>query len=111
MTLRERVPYPALALILCGLGGVLVLPARLEASLPDRQTITVEETPARASVNGKYRLLLRELRLPQDINNYQEFCDYGFWNGNAYAGFQNLPPGYWVYVYPNWYIWGECTQP
>jgi len=32
-------------------------------------------------------------------------ADWGYWTGTQHAGFQNLPSGHWVYVYPKWYIW------
>ncbi len=59
------------------------------------------------SVNGKYRRLLRKLYLPQDQSSYKNFTDYGVWSGTSYRQFTNLPKGYWVYVYPHWYIWAE----
>jgi hypothetical protein len=60
-----------------------------------------------ASVNGKYSNLLKTLNVPGDQAQYGNFYEWGYWNGNAYAGYSNLPPGYWVYVYPNWYVWGS----
>ena len=41
--------------------------------------------------------------------NYKDFTDYGYCECSAWGGHQNLPNGYWVYVCPNWYIWGEET--
>lgn len=64
-----------------------------------------------ASVNGKYARLLRVIEVPADRNQYGEFNDHGHWQGNAWAGYTNLPPGYWVYVYPDWYIWGDQQDP
>jgi hypothetical protein len=63
----------------------------------------------RASVEGKYRDLRRIIPVPADKQNHTEFCDYGMYNGTAYAGYNDLPAGYWVYVYPHWYIWGETN--
>ena len=60
-----------------------------------------------ASVNGKYYNLLNTLYVPQDKGSYGDFYDWGYWSGSSYAGYTNLTPGYWVYVYPNWYIWGN----
>jgi hypothetical protein len=59
-----------------------------------------------ASADGKYCQLLRKIRVPQDESTYGAFDDYGYWAGDCWAGYTNLPPGYWVYVAPNWYIWG-----
>jgi hypothetical protein len=60
-----------------------------------------------ASVNGKYAKLLKKIEVPADRKEYGEFNDYGYWNNTEYAGYQNLPKGYWVYVAPSWFIWGE----
>ncbi|MGF1583667.1 MAG: hypothetical protein ACFCD0_30490 [Gemmataceae bacterium] len=62
------------------------------------------------SANGKYQQLLRKLYVPQDKLTYKEFTDFGSWQGTSYQGFDNLPVGYWVYVYPYWYIW-ESRNP
>lgn len=66
--------------------------------------------PAKASADGKYQKLLRRIRVPRDKQNYSDFSDYGHYDGNEWAGYTDLPPGYWVYVYPHWYIWGEQKQ-
>jgi hypothetical protein len=81
-----------------------------DESGPDPANPRVESPVERASVGGKYRKLLREIKVPQDFATYRYFSDYGHYEGTEWAGYTNLPPGYWVYVYPNWYIWGECTQ-
>lgn len=60
-----------------------------------------------ASVNGKYYNLLRTIYVPSDQNSYGNFYEWGYWSGSSWKGHTNLPPGYWVYVYPNWYIWGN----
>jgi hypothetical protein len=79
--------------------------------LPDPNQARVEEPPQLPSVHGKYRVLLRKIHVPQDTNAYGKFTDYGMYTGNAWAGYNDLPPGYWVYVYPNWYIWRDCVKP
>lgn len=65
--------------------------------------------PPRAGADGKYASLLRVLPVPDDQAAYGEFNDWGHWTGNSYAGHDNLPPGYWVYLHPNWYIWRELA--
>jgi hypothetical protein len=60
-----------------------------------------------ASVNGKYYNLLMTLNVPQDQASYGNFYDWGYYTGTSYAGYNNIPAGYWVYVYPNWYVWGN----
>jgi hypothetical protein len=59
-----------------------------------------------ASADGKYEDLLRTIHVPGDRTTYGAFDDFGYWDDTAWAGYTNLPPGYWVYVAPNWYIWG-----
>ena len=57
---------------------------------------------------AKYNRLLKTIAVEKDKDNYGEFHDYGYWNGTSYAGHENLPPGYWVYVTPNWHIFGDA---
>jgi hypothetical protein len=61
----------------------------------------------KASVNGKYYNLLKVINVPQDKGSYGDFDDYGYYSSTSYAGYTNVPAGYWVYVYPDWYIWGN----
>ncbi len=71
----------------------------------------VEGLPlSKASLNGKYRNLLRAIAVPQDKQNYTEFKEWGYYTGTEYYGHKNLPAGHWVYVYPRWYIWGEKVK-
>lgn len=63
----------------------------------------------KAEAGGKYAMLLRQIKVPEDLAGYGEFNDYGTWTGSEYAGNHDLPPGYWVYVYPHWYIWRDQT--
>src|SRR5262249_35205340 len=55
------------------------------------------------------------IRVPDDFPSYSAFSDYGFSQTPSWGGFSGLPPGYWVYVYPHWFIWkessGEQTPP
>ena len=69
--------------------------------------VTVTPEMNAASVNGKYSNLLMTLYVPQDQASYGNFYDWGYYTGTSYAGYNNIPPGYWVYVYPNWYVWGN----
>jgi HEAT repeat protein len=73
---------------------------------PDNKALT-DAAPAKARVNGKYAKLLRRLKVPQDRQTYMDFNDYGQYPATDYAGYTKIPEGYWVYVYPYWYIWGE----
>jgi hypothetical protein len=62
---------------------------------------------AKASVNGKYRNLLKTFSVPRDRDGYGQFFESGYADYKAHAGYTDLPPGYWVYVSPNWYIWED----
>lgn len=64
---------------------------------------------SKATVNGKYRRLLRRVHVPMDRQNYTDFKDYGHYQATDYGGEKAIPAGYWVYVYPYWYIWAEVA--
>ena len=84
----------------------------------DLEKLPVSERPAelsaaeariKAAVDGKYRRLLKKIEVRDDLQQYGAFHDFGFWDKSSeYKGHSDLLPGYWVYVYPNWYIWGEA---
>ena len=65
--------------------------------------------PPQAHVWGKYGTLLRKLTIPEDAEQYTRFHDYGHWPGTEWRNHKGLPAGHWVYVYPHWYIWRDCT--
>lgn len=69
------------------------------------------EARIKASVDGKYRRLVKKIEVRDDFQKFGAFNDYGPWEGSEYAGHKDLPPGNWVYVYPNWYIWAEAIVP
>ncbi|MEM6473519.1 MAG: hypothetical protein AAF802_28425, partial [Planctomycetota bacterium] len=68
-------------------------------------TLPLEQAKEVASVEGKYSGLLKSFESPADFDGYGPFHDYGKWNGKQWGDESDLPPGYWVYVYPRWYIW------
>ncbi len=61
----------------------------------------------KAAMNGKYKNLSRVLLVPNDRSSCDRFTDFGFWNGTAYSDVTDLKPGYWVYVYPRWFVWSD----
>jgi hypothetical protein len=63
------------------------------------------------SVHGKYSTLLRKLKVDQDRAAYSDFNDYGYYPATDYAGYTGIPAGYWVYVYPYWYVWADVNNP
>jgi hypothetical protein len=100
--------------LVLGASLLLVAPGSLPClASPDDQTaldparVEVETINPQASAHGKYRTLLRRIRCPEDRAAYHDFNDYGMYTGTAWHNYTNLPPGYWVYVYPDWYIWQD----
>ncbi|MBN2492528.1 MAG: terpene cyclase/mutase family protein [Planctomycetes bacterium] len=74
---------------------------------PDPKDLEADIRVAKAG--GKYAELLAVLRVPDDLARYGAFHDFGRWSAAAYAGHENLPRGYWVYVHPNWFLWGKLA--
>jgi len=69
-------------------------------------SIAKSQIPNKASANGKYSNLLQTLKCRNDRKQYGNFKDFGYWAGGAWCG-QKGKAGYWVWVYPNWYIWSN----
>ncbi len=94
---------------LAGQGGGLEAP---ELKGPVARPAEIDSGAARikAGVDGKYRRLLKKIEVQDDFRRFRGFHDYGYWDGTEYAGQTDLLPGFWVYVYPHWYIWGEELQ-
>lgn len=86
-------------------GVLLLLPALLlwGLSLPPARAQTIPEA---AHVAGKYSQLLKILPCAADQENYGDFADSGYFEATPWCG-QQAPAGHWVYVAPNWYIWGQ----
>jgi hypothetical protein len=63
-----------------------------------------------SSANGKYSNLIQKLHCPSDQKRYGKYRDYGYWGGGAWCG-QKGQPGYWVWVYPFWYVWSDKGIP
>ena len=65
----------------------------------------------KARVQGKYKVLLRQIKAPEDRAAHSEFQDLGLRQSTEWKGQRGLPIGYWVYVYPYWYIWRDVASP
>jgi hypothetical protein len=78
-------------------------------TVPRPQPLALREALAKARVNGKYAELLEIFAVESDYRSYSAFHDFGHYPATSYAGQADLPEGYWVYVYPNWYIWKTKT--
>lgn len=96
---------------LAGQGGELAPPAGVEGSTERPAELDATNARVKASADGKYRRLLKKVEVRDDFRRFGAFHDYGHWDGTEYSGHSDLLPGYWVYVYPNWYIWGQDTTP
>jgi RNA polymerase sigma factor (sigma-70 family) len=79
------------------------------ASKDDKPDTALEEALAKARCNGKYAMLLHQFKVEKDRDTYKEFQDVGPRDLREYAGQTNLSKGFWVYVYPYWYIWRDLT--
>ncbi len=86
----------------------LGLVAQAESLMGQQRPIPAAATDS--TVGGKYKSLLRRLHVPGDSEKYGQFNDYGHADTKSYAGSDNLPEAYWVYVAPYWYLWAETTQ-
>ncbi len=97
-----------LAVVVAGAGvwaGASLNGVRADATAPS----DLEQSFKKAQVDGKYDMLLRQIKVEKDAENYGDFKDYGFSNTPEYADQKDLPAGYWVYVAPYWYIWRDLT--
>lgn len=93
----ERQPKQIVAALIV---GTLILSGVVQGEEPKAANDRLQ-----ASLNGKFKTLLKEINVPQDEENYGKFHDWGYWSGKSWAKHNNLPAGYWVYVAPSWYIW------
>lgn len=93
---QESSPAPG-----AGLGRIVqrIAPAKSESPAAGN--------PDRPAPHSRYRTLLKKLDVPEDQQRFGDFCDWGYWSGSQYAGQDHLPPGYWVYLAPKWYIFKE----
>lgn len=65
----------------------------------------VQAQPISASVDGRYEDLEQVLYCPQARGEYGSFNEYGYWEGGVVCDDEYGSAGYWVYDFPNWYIW------
>ena len=70
-------------------------------------TLGLEAALKKATADGKYEMLLRQIKVEKDPNADADFQDAGYREQREYAGHADLPNGHWVYVAPYWYIWRD----
>lgn len=78
-------------------------------SIETPQPLSLDAGRIRAKVGSKYAKLLKTIEVPADWERYGTFNEFGHWSGDSYAGHKSLPEAYWVYVYPNWFLWEKQT--
>jgi beta-lactamase regulating signal transducer with metallopeptidase domain len=126
MIMREGVTcrVPVRGVLAIGVLALMVLPGwspgpKAEPPKPeDKPPVVVKRSDhdrqlkaalKEARVNGKYQMLLRQIKVAEDVDQYTEFNDYGFSQTSSYRGYDNLPAAYWVYVDPYWYLWRDLA--
>ena len=57
-----------------------------------------------ASADYQYSDLLQVVNCPTDYGAYGDHNNYGYWSGGSWCN-QIGESGYWVWEYPNWYVW------
>jgi hypothetical protein len=66
------------------------------------------------TVGGKYSDLLHKIPCPEDKSDHGNFEDWSNggkkWEKTEYQDYTDLKPGYWVWVYPHWYVWAKTTE-
>jgi hypothetical protein len=87
--------------------GLVVVVVAAAAQDNDPAPIPLDQALKKAGVNGKYQMLLRQIRVESDLRDFGLFHDFGFNKQAECAGHKELPAGHWVYVYPYWYIWRD----
>jgi hypothetical protein len=91
--------------------ALLVLPgASAEKQPQTADEPALEAALKKARVNGKYEMLLRQIKVVKDRDRYSAFRDTGLQDRVEYAGHKDLAKGHWVYVAPYWYIWRDLAK-
>jgi len=108
--MRHRLGWSALLVGLLVLGGLFALRQFNGAHAAPPAADALEEAFKKARAEGKYRMLLHQIKVDKDAETYGQFKDLGHQTRTEYAGQKELSPGYWVYVAPYWYVWRDKTS-
>src|SRR5437016_1283643 len=71
------------------------------------QPLPLDQSLKKAQMGGKYRMLLKMLKVPDAVKEYTAFKDYGYSTQSELGDYKDIPKGFWVYVHPYWYIWRD----
>ncbi|MGV3720179.1 MAG: hypothetical protein ACO1SX_04645 [Actinomycetota bacterium] len=104
--MRRWIGAASVLMLAAGSFGATRVAAELIRGAP-AAVIPADQAVRKASVDGKYDTLLAVIRVPADLGAYTTFNDWGHSATPEWGGFKGLPTGYWVYVYPHWYIWQD----
>src|SRR5262245_22247043 len=100
----KRFALPAVIAVF--LGGGLWLTADSPKPSADAE---LAQLLKKASAGGKYRMLIGQIKVDNE-KDAGDFKDLGLQSRTEYAGFKDLPKGYWVYAKPYWYIWRDLKS-
>ena len=65
----------------------------------------------KARVGDRYGNLLRRFKVADDVKDYSLFAEIGYFDAYPiYKGHKDIPPGFWVYAYPYWYVWERSNR-
>jgi hypothetical protein len=90
--------------------GVMVAGLFVGSTPEAPRALPLQESLEKARVDGKYAMLLRQIKVEKDFDKYGVFRDVGHRTTMDYGSFTGLPAGHWVYVYPYWYIWRDLAE-
>ena len=82
-----------------------------EEKVPDVAAIVAEMAKGKAGSKFSYGTLVKRVKLSdayQECGLYYE-CENHYDSATKYFG-QEIPAGWWVYVYPNMYVWRNRTE-
>jgi hypothetical protein len=95
-------------LAVAALLGIGLWSANMRAE-PAKPGADLEELLKKATVNGKYRMLIAQFKVENERDIDGDFKDLGKQTRTEYASQTGLPKGYWVYAKPYWFIWRDLS--
>ncbi len=107
---RRLRSFVLISVLAAGAGWLLALGGGTPLTAAPDSGINLEQMLKRATVDGKYRMLLAQIKVENDRKEYGEFRDLGSRDRTEYGNYKDLPRGHWVYVAPYWYIWRDQSS-